>query len=71
MAKLKVKLLKGNSPDIVSSNINSLKENGHSHQHATHLALKHSSKHTASKMKKIKSKVIKKMDQVKVGEGGY
>lgn len=43
MAGLKiprVKLLKGNSPDIVNSNITSLKNAGLSHPHATHLALK-------------------------------
>jgi hypothetical protein len=58
----KVSLLKGNSHDIISTNIKSLKEAGYSHKHATHLSLRHSKSST----KGIASKVIKKSNNVTV-----
>ena len=62
MKKLKVKLLKGDSSDIVNSNINSLKEAGYSHNHATHFAMRHAKKKTkkiVAKMANMGSEQVK------------
>lgn len=56
----KVKLLKGNSPDIVSANVTKLKEAGYSHNHATHFALRHASKRSAKAAKRAAKAVSKK-----------
>lgn len=67
----KVKLLKGNTPDIISANVNSLKSSGLSHAHATHLSMKHANKKLSSKVKNITSKVTKKVKGIKIIGGGY
>jgi hypothetical protein len=66
----RAKLLHGNSQDVIDANINSLKNSGYSHAHATHFALRHANKKHGAKAKKIAAKVIKKSDQVTIKSGG-
>lgn len=40
----KRKMLKGNSPDVINSNIQMLKDNGYSHARATRCAMCHANK---------------------------
>lgn len=58
MKKLRVKLLKGSSHDIVGANVKSLKDAGYSHKHAMHFALKH-----AAKIKPMESTDIKRVSK--------
>lgn len=69
----KVKLLKGNSPDIVSANVTKLKEAGYSHNHATHFALRHASKKNKSAMKRATKAITHKSNemQIKKSAGSY
>lgn len=45
----RVNLLKGDKPDVIDTNVKALKDAGHSHNHAMHLALKHAKKGSAKK----------------------
>ncbi len=56
--KAKVQLLKGKNADVISANVSSLKNAGYSHNHATHLALKHSHKGSSNKKFEEKDKSI-------------
>lgn len=55
----KVKLLKGSHPDIVHSNVQSLKGVGHSHAKAVRIALSFSTKGLKPNPKRIKSTLPK------------
>ena len=68
--KIKTNLLKGNSQDIIDTNIHSLKNAGYSHAHATHFALRHANKKHDAQAKKIAVKVTKKTDKVVITPGG-
>lgn len=71
MAK-KSNLLKGNHPDIVNSNIKTLKDAGYEHNRAVRCALCHANKKHDKHAKKVASKVVKSMnsDQVSVKVSG-
>lgn len=49
-------LLKGNRPDIISANVQMLKDNGYSHARALKCALCHANKKFGKKVKQIKKK---------------
>ena len=53
-------MLKGNSPDVVNSNIQMLKDSGYEHDKAVRCALCYSNKKHASDAKRVSKKVVKK-----------
>lgn len=64
-------LLKGNTPDIINANVNTLKNAGYSHASATRCAMCHANKKHASQAKSIAAKVSKKEPNlVKIKPGG-
>lgn len=64
------KLLKGNRPDIIDSNIKTLKNAGYSHNSAVRCAMCHANKKHAKHAKQIAKKVTKKNDQVQLKSAG-
>jgi hypothetical protein len=54
----KSNLLKGSSPDIINTNINTLKNAGYSHARATRCAMCHANKKHAAHGKKVAKKVV-------------
>lgn len=52
-------LLKGKSPDVISANIQTLKNAGYSHARATRCAMCHANKKHDSHAKKVAAKVAK------------
>lgn len=58
------KLLRGNKPDVIDANIRMLKDKGLSHEHATHLSMKHANKHSKKKSDSIQKKVTKQSEGV-------
>jgi hypothetical protein len=55
MSLPKIKLLKGNSPDIIHTNVQSLKGVGHSHPKAVRIALSFSTKGLKANFKRPKT----------------
>lgn len=60
-------LLKGNSPDIISANVRTLKNAGYAHNKALRCAMCHANKKSEAHNKKVAAKVVKNnFMQVKV-----
>lgn len=53
------KLLAGNRPDVINSNITTLKNAGYSHASATRCAMCHANKKYSSVVKKVSAKITK------------
>jgi hypothetical protein len=57
-------MIKGNSPDVISANIQMLKDNGYSHAKATRCAMCHANKKHSQHSKSVAKKVVKKNDSI-------
>ena len=60
------KMLKGNHPDIINSNIQMLKDAGYSHARATRCAMCHANKKHDKHAKSVAKKVVKPNSQVSI-----